>query len=252
MEICIYFIVFRCIPVCIPVYLGVFRCLVGPDPDDPRCRYGLVPDCPGVDTDNLLAPWLIRVISWQSGGCPWWCRGYSGLNRRQDVARLASKCPGRDTDYTRTTHRLPGWVTDNTRLHPDNAGLAPDCNASRPGCFKHFKTSGTDQGPAKDEPRICHGLTRTTPDSWSGWSRAWSGCGHDRQGSGCGHPGLSMSYRGSPGIVCGSGGTKMWLVWFQNVPDETRRTPRLPRWIMDYTRFTPGWCWINPGSPRMF
>ena len=52
---------------------------------------------------------------------------------------------------------------------------------NRPGCFNHLKKSGADPGPsrttnyqpritpdhqrpAKDEPRICHGLTRTTPD----------------------------------------------------------------------------------------
>ena len=48
----------------------------------PRCRYGLVPDCPGVDTDKLLAPWLIRaypVLSVSYPGSPGVVRGSAGV-----------------------------------------------------------------------------------------------------------------------------------------------------------------------------
>ena len=153
--------------------------LIRISPGLPRSRHG-----------QATGSVLIRVLSWQSGGRPWLCRGYSGAKSWLVWLQNVPDCPGRDTDDTRTPHGLPGWVTDNTRFHPDNAGLTPDCNATRtapdrPGCFKHFETSGDDpgpsrttkdqpritpdhQGPAKDEPRICHGLTRTTPDSWSG------------------------------------------------------------------------------------
>ena len=33
----------------------------------PRCRYGLVPDCPEIDTDKLLVLWLICFYSGSSG-----------------------------------------------------------------------------------------------------------------------------------------------------------------------------------------
>ena len=137
------------------------------------CLFGTILVLPGQSGGRL---WLFRG---HYGAKPWLKRGLSGFKMSRTTPDETRTTPGRHTDYPDEL-----WMTHG--LHPDDAGLALDCNTPRtapcrPGCFKHFKTSGADpgpsrttkdqpritpdqQGPAKDEPRICHGWTRTTPD----------------------------------------------------------------------------------------
>ena len=73
------------------------------------------------------------------------------------MARLASKCPG----LPHTRHGRHTEYPDDLRithsLHPDNAGLAPNFNASRTApdvlnILKHPGPIPDHQGPAKDHP----------------------------------------------------------------------------------------------------
>ena len=126
--------------------------------------------------------------------------------------------PGRHMDY-------PDELRITHSLHSDDAGLTPNCNASRTApdvlyILKHpgSKTSGVDsgpprndqpmitpdrQGPAKDESRICHESTRTTPDSWSGVARDLIGL------TGALHLILLPASKGTSNIIMGGGGGRV-------------------------------------------
>ena len=127
----------------------------------------VIRDYTGLSVANPCSSGVIRVLSGQSGGRPWLWRGYSGatpwLKRGSSGFKMSRTAP----DEIRTA---PGGHTDYpdelriTRgLHPDDAGLTPDCNTPRiaPDVLNILK----HPGPSPDHPgtpRTSQGSPRTS------------------------------------------------------------------------------------------